>query len=136
MAISKIIISLDTFVGAFQQLLKNSIVGFTIVSTLKKRQLNKRLLSQLDESDADFMKEQGKHGSQFEIRKNMTDENVTLKEAIHSAPVNGSQVDLHTLQRNNTNRVRGGVENVMATVEIRVREKTLNAIECLIIPRL
>ena len=48
---------------------------------------------------------------------------------------NYPQVDVHTLEENIVNKVRSEVDNVMTSVETRVQDKVLTAIENLVIPK-
>ena len=106
-----------------------------MVATRNKRQQNKRLLRQLSESDTDVMIGQTNHEIQFNDRTNTADGNITLNNANNSTQVNGSQVDMYTLERNFVCKVRIEVVTVMTTVEARVHDAVLTAIENLGIPR-
>ena len=59
----------------------------------------------------------------------------TLNNENNSFQVNGSQVDIHTLERNIANKVRSEVDNVMISVKSTVQDAVLTAIENLVIPR-
>ena len=80
--------------------LVNSTVALNMVSTLKKKQQNKRLPSQLNESDANFMIGQSNREAQAESGANAADRDTFLIITKDTNQVNGSQVDLHTLKRN------------------------------------
>ena len=96
-----------------------------MVSTLKKRQHDKRLLSQLRESDIDFMIRKNNHEAQTESRTNAIGESISLNNTNNASQVGGSQVDMHTLEENIVNKVRNQVNDVMTTVETRVQEAVL-----------
>ena len=49
--------------------------------------------------------------------------------------INYPPVDVHTLQENNLSKVRSVVDNVMTSVETRIYDAVLTAIESLLIPR-
>ena len=70
-----------------------------MVSTRKKRQQNKRLLNQLSESDTDFVLGQHDDEAQVESRVSTVDENITLNNENISTQANGSQMDVHTLEK-------------------------------------
>ena len=105
-----------------------------MVSTRKKRQEKKRLLTQLSDSDSDFMIGQSNHEPQTESRTNTVEENITPNKVNNPAQVNDSQVDVHTLEKNIAHKARSEVDNVMATVETRIQGAILIAIESLVIP--
>ena len=58
----------------------NSTVDFVMVSTRKKKQQNRRLLSQLIESDADFMVGQSSHEAQTKNRANLAHRDFSLND--------------------------------------------------------
>ena len=70
--------------------------------------------------------------AQVECRASITTENATSNNANHSSSVEGSQVDVQILERNITGRIRNQVDNVVATVETRVHEAILSALESLV----
>ena len=107
-----------------------------MVSTRKKkRSQSKRPLSQLDEIDTDFVIGQDNHSAQIEIRVGITGEHVTSNYANPSASVNGSQVDIHTLEGRFTGRVRNELDNIMVKVGTRVHDAILTAMESLVVSR-
>ena len=106
-----------------------------MVSTGKGRQQNKRLLSQLYESNTDFRIGQNNHGTQFEETANTAGETTTLNNINNSIQINGSQVDLHTIEQNIVIKVCSEVNNVMTMVETKIQNAVLTAIENLVIPR-
>ena len=73
------------------------------------------------------------HNAHVEGRANITGENANSDNANHSARVNASQVVLHTLKRSITDRVRCEVDSVMSTVETRLDDAILIAMENLVI---
>ena len=80
------------------------------------------------------MVRQNNHGVQTESRASMTKENVTSKNSNNSAPVISLYEDVHTLEKIITGRVRNEVDSVMATVETRVHDAILNAMDTLVFP--
>ena len=70
-----------------------------MISTRRNKEQNKNILSQLTESDTDFMIGQINHETQPGDRINTADKNTTLNKANISIQVNGSQMDIHTLEK-------------------------------------
>ena len=106
-----------------------------MVSTRKKKQQNKRLFSQLSERDTDFMVGQSNDDVQNENINSATHRGRCSDNSNSLTQVNYSQVDMHTLEKNIVCKVRNEVDNVMTTVETRVQDVVLTAIENLMIPR-
>ena len=96
-----------------------------MVSTQINRQQNKRLLSQLGESDIDFMIGQNSHETQRGNRAKTVDQNATLINANNSVQVNSAQMDMHTLRNKIFNKVRIEVNNVMTSVETNLQDALL-----------
>ena len=107
-----------------------------MVSTRKKRQQNKRLFSQLGEKDTDFMIGQSNQDKQTDSRDNMLCRGTSSDNANNPAQINYPQVDVHTLEEKNVSKMRSEVDNVMISVETRVEDAVLTAIENLVIPSL
>ena len=110
------------FVLKCSVLLFNSFVAVKMLSTRKTRQQIKRLLSQLNDSDTDFMIAQNNHETQFENRTNTADWNITLNNTNNRSQVSGSPVDMHTLEKNIADKVRSEVDSVMTKVETRLKD--------------
>ena len=113
----------------------SSFVGFTVVPTQKKRRQKMILLSHLDEFNIDFMIGRENYSAQFESRTSVTSEKGTSKNATHSTPLNGLQVDIYSLERNITGRMRSEVDEVIAAIETRVHKSNLTAMKSAVIPR-
>ena len=97
--------------------------------------MNTRILSQLSESDTDFLIGRSSHETQFEDKADTADEETTLFDANSSIQVKDSQVNPHTLEKNVTNKIQKEVDKVMTSVESRVQGAVLTAMENLLIPR-
>ena len=106
-----------------------------MVSTRKKKQQNKRLFGQLSEGDTDFVVGQSNHDVQNENVDNVAHGGTSPDNANHLTQVYYPRVDMNTLEENFVNKVRSEVDNVMTTVEIRVQNAVLIAMENLVIPR-
>ena len=100
-----------------------------MVSTREKKQQNKRLFSQLGESDADFMIGQNNQDEQIKSGDNMICRGTSSDNTSNPTQVNYSQVDVHTLEENIVSKVRSEVDNVMTSVKTRVQDKVLTATE-------
>ena len=76
-----------------------------------------------------------KHEAQTESKPNLAALIFSLNDTNDQIQVSGSEVDVHTLQKNFVSKLRSGVDNVMTKVESRVRDAMLTAIKNLVIPR-
>ena len=88
-----------------------------MVFTRKKKQQNKRLFSQLGESDPDCMIGQNNYETRPASRTNMEDRGIPSNNKNGPIQVNSPQVDMHTLEENIVSKVRNEVDSVMTTVE-------------------
>ena len=91
-----------------------------MVFTRKKKQQNKRLFSQLGESDPDFMIGQSNYETRPASRTNIEDRGIPSNNINGPIQVNSPQLDMHTLEENIVSKVRNEVDSVMTTVETRV----------------
>ena len=71
-----------------------------MVSNGKKKQQNKNLFSQLDESDAEFTIRHSNHEARAEIRTTVLDIGIFPNKMNGPIQVNSQQVDMHTLEEN------------------------------------
>ena len=111
----------------------NTTVDLNTVHT--KKTAKKRLLSQLGESDSNFKIEQGNHEAQARSRTNAVDRDTFLNNTKNPNQVIGSQMDMHTLEKNVASKVQFEVDNVMTTVETRVPDAVMTAIKNLVFSR-
>ena len=107
----------------------NSTVNSNMDSTRKKKQQIRKLHSQLSESDADSMIGQSNHGTQTENRADAVDGDTSLNTTNNPTQGNGSQVYMHTLEKNIVSKILSEVDSGMATIETRVQDAVLTAIE-------
>ena len=77
---------------------------------------------------------QNSHETQPGDRPNTVDETADLNNANNSIHVNSSQVDMHTRENNIVIKVRCEVDNLMTSVETRVQDAVLTAMENLVNP--
>ena len=106
-----------------------------MVPTRKKKQQNKRSFNQLSEDDTDFMIARNSCEILTENRTNMADKGISSNNVNGPTQVNSSQVVMHTLEENIIIKVRSEVDSVMTTVETRIQDAVLTAMENLVIPR-
>ena len=92
-----------------------------MVFTRKKKQQNKSLLSQLSEPDTDFMIGQIIHEAQKGNRNSTFGENITMKNTNIPTQI--------------IDKVRCEVESVMTTIESKINDAVLTAIESLVIAK-
>ena len=104
-----------------------------MVSTRKKKQQNKRFFSQLSERVTDFGL--SNHDVQNENIDSVTHRGTSSDNTNNVTQVNYPQVDMNTVEDNFVSKVRSEVDNVLTTVETRVQDAVLTAIENLVIPR-
>ena len=71
-----------------------------MVSTTRRKELIKRLLSRLDERDTDFAIGQSNQVEQIESRDKMACRGTSSDNISYLTEVNYSQVDVHTLEEN------------------------------------
>ena len=88
---------------------------FALNSTCKENEQNKKLFSQISESDTDFMIGQINCEIQIESRARITEENVTSNNANNSVAVDSFEEGVRTLERSITAKVSSEVNSVMAT---------------------
>ena len=116
-------------------LLVISIVDIRTVSTIKKKQQSKNLLSQLSERGTDFTIGQSNFDAQIKSRDSMIHRGTSSDNRKTSTQIYQPQVDIHTLEGNIVSKVRIEVDMVMTMVGMRVHDAVLTAIENLVIPR-
>ena len=109
-----------------------------MVSTRKKRQSNKRLLSQLDDFDQDVI-----IGNAASARQ----ENAVVKEGINhqdftagtsnvSSAINENVLNVKTLERCFNERIDREMSNIVDTVEDRIQNAILTAIDNIVAPKI
>ena len=105
-----------------------------MVLTRNKKQQNKRLFGQLSERDIDFMIGQSNQDEHSESKDDMICRGNSSDNSSNPTQINCPQVDLHTLEENIVKKVRREVDNLMTSVETRIQDAVLTAIENLVIP--
>ena len=78
---------------------------------------------------------QSNHEAHTKNKANVADIDSSLNDTNDPTQDSGSQVDMHTFDKNISSKVRSGVYGAMKTVEARVQDAVLTAIENLVVPR-
>ena len=109
-----------------------------MVSTRKKRQSNKRLLSQLDDLDQDMIIGIAVSGRQENavVNEGTNDRDFTVGTSNNDSVVNGNAMSVKTLERCFNERIDRKMSNIVDTVEDRIQNAILTAIENIIAPKI
>ena len=109
-----------------------------MVSTRKKRQSNKRLLSQLDDFEHDvFIGNAGsKRQENVAVNEGTNDQEFTIGTSYSSTTVNENAMNVKTLERCFNERIDREMSNIVDTVEDRIQNATLTAIENIVAPKI
>ena len=109
-----------------------------MVSTRKKRQSNKRLLSQLDDSDRDMIICNAASERQENIMVNgsTNDQDFTIGTSNVSSIVSGNAMNVKTLERCFNERIDREMSNIVNTVEDRIQNAILTAIDIIVAPKI
>ena len=102
-----------------------------MLSILRKGIQYKKLLSQLDEFTEEIMIGKDAPNTRTDNRANI----YGSSNPNHLAPVNGSQVDIHSLEKSITDKARSELANASARVGTRVRDAILASMYKLVTPR-
>ena len=109
-----------------------------MVSTRKKRQSNRRLLSQLDDFDQDMII--GNAASERQentvVNEGTNDRDFTVGTSNDSSIVNGNAMSVKTLERCFNERIDREMSNIVDTVEDRIQNSILTAIENIVAPKI
>ena len=109
-----------------------------MVSTRKKRQSNKRLLSQLDDFDQDMIIGNAVSERQENAVVNMgtNDRDFTVSNSSNNTAVNENAMNVKTLERRFNERIDREMSNIVDTVEDRIQNAILTAIENIVTPKI
>ena len=109
-----------------------------MVSTRKKRQSNKRLLSQLDDFDQDVVIGNAVSERQENVVANegINDRDFTVSNSNNNTAVNGNEINVKTLERCFNERIDREMSNIVDTVEDRIQNAILIAIENIVAPKI
>ena len=109
-----------------------------MVSTRKKRQSNKRLLSQLDDFDRDKIIGNAVSEEQENavVNDGTNDRDFTVGTSNNDSVVNGNAMSVKTLERCFNERIDREKSNIVDTVEDRIQNANLTAIENIVAPKI
>ena len=109
-----------------------------MVSTRKKRQANKRLLSQLDDFDQDMIigNAVSERQQNVVVNEGTNDRDFTVSNSSNNTAVNESVVNVKTLERCYNERIDRKMNNIVDTVEDRIQNAILTAIENIVAPKI
>ena len=109
-----------------------------MVSTRKKRQSIKRLLSQLDDFDRDMIigNTACERQESVVVNEETNDQNFTVGTSNVSSIVNENALNVKTLERCFNERIDREMSNIVDTVEDRIENATLTAIDNIVAPKI
>ena len=109
-----------------------------MVSTRKKRQTNKRLLSQLDDFDQDMIigNAVSERQGNVVVNEGNNDREFTVSNSSNNTAVNESAMKVKTLERCFNERIDREMSNIVDTVEDRIQNAILTAIENIVAPKI
>ena len=109
-----------------------------MVSTRRKRQSNKRLLSQLDDFEQDVFigNTASKRQENVAVNEGTNDQEFTVGTSYDSSTVNGNAMSVRTLERCFNERIDREMNNIVDTVEDRIQNAILTAIDNIIVPKI
>ena len=109
-----------------------------MVSTRKKRQSNKRLLSQLDDFDQDMIIGNAANERQENVVVNegTKDQDFTVGTSNVSSIVDENALNVKTLERCFNERIDREMNNIIETVEDRIQNAILTAIDNIFAPKI
>ena len=109
-----------------------------MVSTRKKRQLNKRILSQLDDFDQDMIigSAVSERPENVVVNEGTNDRDFTVSNSSNNTAVIESVMNVKTLERCFNERIDREMDNIVDTVEDRIQNAILTAIENIVAPKI
>ena len=109
-----------------------------MVSTRNKRQSNRRLLSQLDDFDQDMIigNAVGERQENTVVNEGVNDQDFTVGTSNDSSTVNGNAMSVKTLERCFNERIDREMNNIVDTVEDRIQNAILTAIDNIVAPKI
>ena len=109
-----------------------------MVSTRKKRQSNKSLLSQLDDFDQDMIIGSTVRESQENalVNEGTNDRDFTVGASDDDSVINGNVMSMKTLERCFNESIDREMSNIVDTVEDRIQNAILTAIENIVAPKI
>ena len=108
-----------------------------MASTRKKRQSNKRILSQLDDFDRDIIigNAVSKGQENAVVNEGTNDRDFTVGTSSNDSIVNGNAMSVKTLERCFNEKIDRELSNIVDTVEDRIQNAILAAIDIIVTPK-
>ena len=109
-----------------------------MVSTRKKRQSNKRLLSKLADFDQDMIigNAVSERQENAVVNEGTNDRDFTVSTSNNDSVVNGNAMSVKTLERCFNGRIDREMSNIVDTVEDRIQNAILTAVENIVAPKI
>ena len=109
-----------------------------MLSTRKKRQSNRRLLSRFDDFDQDIITDNAASGRRENILVNegTNDRDFSVGTSSYNLAANENTVEVKTLERCFSERVDREMSNIVDTVEERIQNAILTAIDSIVAPKI
>ena len=109
-----------------------------MVSTRKRRQSNRKLLSQLDDFDQDMNigNAVSERQENTVVNEGTNDRDFTLGTSDNSSVINGNAMSVKTLERYFNERIDREMSNIIDTVEDRIQNAILTAIDNIVAPKI
>ena len=109
-----------------------------MVSTRKKRQSNRRLLSQLDNFDRDMIIGNTVSERQENIvaSEGTNDRDFTVRTSSNNMAINENAMNVKTLERYFNERIDKEMSNIVDTVEDKIQNAILTAIDNIVVPKI
>ena len=109
-----------------------------MVSTCKKRQSSRRLLSQLDDFDQDMIigNATSERQENIVVNKGTNDRDFTVSTSGNNTAVNESTVNVKTLERCFNEKIDREMSNIVDTVEDRIQNAILTANDNIVAPKI
>ena len=116
----------------------NSVIKANMVSTRKKRQSNRRLLSHLDDFDQDMVIGNAVNERQENtvVNEGTNDRDFTVGISNNDSVINGNAMGMKTLERCFNERNDREISNIVDTVEGRLQNAILTANENIVAPKI
>ena len=107
-----------------------------MVSTRKKRKSNTRLLSQLDDQDTIIGNAASQRQENVMVNDGTNDRDFTVATSNNDSTTNESRVNAKTLERCFNERIDREMSNIVDTVEDRIQNAILTAIDYVVVPKI
>ena len=116
----------------------DSVIKTNMVSTRKKRQSNRRLLSQLEDFDQDMIigNAVSERQEKAVVNEGTNDRDFTVGISNNDSDINGNAMRVKTLERCFNERIDREMNNIVDTVEDRIQNAILTAIDNIIAPKI